>query len=87
MPERGFYGVVSFEHGVLVATRDAHLYNPSKLHPRYLRPDYNTVQLITQRSANDIFAYGRWSNRTLIRSISVNTIYGRAKPSDEPAGA
>lgn len=74
IPERGALAAASFEQGVLVSTRDAHLYNPSKLHRRYLKPKYGTVQLFTQRSFNDMFAYARWSHGNLVRSISVNPV-------------
>ncbi len=77
IPDRGVIAGASFEQGVLIATRDAHLYNPSKLHPRYLKPTaYTTLQLFTQRSFNDMFAYARWSHGKLVRSISINPIGG-----------
>lgn len=76
-PERGLLNVASFEGGDLVATRDAHLYNPSKLHHRYLKAARGrTVLLLTQRSFNDMFAFARWENGQLIRSISVNPVGG-----------
>jgi hypothetical protein len=74
IPKRGIVAAVAFEQGVIVSTIDAHLYNPSKLHHRYLKPDYSTVQVFTQRSFNDMFAYGRWSYGELGRSISVNPV-------------
>lgn len=76
-PERGLLSVGSFESGELVATRDAHLYNPSKLHRRYLKAAIGrTLVLVTQRSFNDMFAYARWEDGELICSISVNPVGG-----------
>ncbi len=48
---------------------------PTKLHNRYLKGSARrTVVLITQRSFNDMFAYGRWDDGVLKRSISVNPV-------------
>lgn len=75
IPERGTIGVAQFGGGLLVATRDAALYNPSMLHRRYLKPSLGrTVVLLTQRSATDMVAFARWQDATLSRSISVNPI-------------
>ena len=63
IPQRGVLAAAGFEQGVLVSTLDAHLYNPSKLHDRYLKPRFSTVQLFTQRSFNDMFAYGHGHTR------------------------
>lgn len=73
--ERGVVAAASFEQGVLAATRGAHRYIPSKLHSRYLKPTtHRTVQLFTQRSFNDMFAYARWSHGRLVRSVSINPV-------------
>ena len=74
-PQRGALNVGAFETGVLIATLDAHMYNPSKLHRRYLKSSMGqTAVLLTQRSANDMFAYARWVDGSLKRSISVNPV-------------
>ncbi len=76
-PERSVLNVGTFQGGELVATLDAHLYNPSKLHQRYLKAARGrTLVLLTQRSVNDMFAYARWEDRELVRSISVNPVGG-----------
>lgn len=74
-PLRGRLNVGSFEAGTLIATRDAALFNPTKLHRRYLKfASSRTVVLITQQSVYDMFAYARWVDGTLVRSISVNPV-------------
>lgn len=74
-PSGGTLNVGTFDSGLLIATKDAHLYNPSKLHRRYLKASMGrTVVLLTQRSFNDMFAYARWVDGSLIRSISLNPI-------------
>lgn len=74
-PSGGALNVGAFESGLLIATRGAHLYNPSKLHRRYLKGSRGrTVVLLTQRSSNDMFAYARWVDGGLVRSISLNPI-------------
>ena len=76
-PERGTLNVATLAGGTVVATRDAHLYNPTKLHSRYLRASAGpTLVLLTQRSVNDMFAYARWEDGDLVRSISVNPVGG-----------
>jgi hypothetical protein len=75
LPARGDLWVGRFQGGILLSTRDAHLYNPTKLAKRYLKPALGAgVTLITQRSSNDMFAYARWTDGRLTRSISVNPI-------------
>ena len=77
IPPRHSFAVGSFTGCVLLVTRDAHLYNPSKLAARYLRPSLgHTVRLLTQRSVNDMTAYARWESGVLVRSLSVNPIGG-----------
>lgn len=74
-PERGELNVGAFEGGALVATRDAYLFNPSKLHRRYLNAaTIDTVMLLTLHSYYDMFAYARWVHGSMIRSISVNPV-------------
>jgi hypothetical protein len=74
-PLRGQVNIGSFEAGILIATRDAYLFNPRKLHRRYLGLASNrAVVLITQQSFYDMFAYARWVDGTLVRSISVNPV-------------
>lgn len=74
-PGRGSLSVGTFEGGLLLGTQDAHLYNPTKLASRYLKPSLGSkVTLLTQRPLNDMFAYGRWERGQLIRSISVNPV-------------
>jgi hypothetical protein len=65
--------VGTFEDGLLIATRDAALFNPTKLSARYLRAaGARAVVLITQQTVYDMFAYARWAQGELVRSISVN---------------
>lgn len=72
-PDRRDVCVGSLEHGLLVATRDAALFNPTKLARRYLKLS-STVVLVTQQSVYDMFAFARWSDGALVRSISVNPV-------------
>ncbi|HEX3930107.1 MAG TPA: hypothetical protein VHW64_05355 [Nocardioides sp.] len=59
------------------ATRDAHLYNPTILHPRYVKAAKGrALVLLTQRSFNDMFAHARWEDGGHVRSISVNPVGG-----------
>lgn len=76
-PERGVLNMGAFAGGELITTLDAHLYNPTKLHRRYLKPARGrTLVLLTQRSMNDMCAYARWEDGELARSISVNPVGG-----------
>jgi len=76
-PERERPVLGAFEGGLLIATRDAHLYDPGILHTRYLRlTGWRDVRLLTSRSINDMFAYGHWCEGRLMRCISVNTTAG-----------
>ena len=77
LPPRERPAVGVFDDGVLIATRDAHLYDPSILHARYLKlAEWPDVQLLTASSSNDMFAYGRWLSGALSRSLSVNAVAG-----------
>jgi len=74
-PERGCFTLGAFEGGLILGTRDAYLFNPTKLHQRYLKPALaSTVSLVTQRSTYDMFAFARWENGQLRRSLSVNPV-------------
>lgn len=74
-PPRWELSVGSCGRGTLLATRDAALFNPTKLHGRYLKGALGSeVWLLTQQSTYDMFALGRWSEGTLVRSISVNPV-------------
>lgn len=74
-PPKGRINVGTFEDGLLIATRDAALVNPTKLSTRYLRvAGARAVLLITQQTFYDMFAYARWVQGELVRSISVNPI-------------
>jgi hypothetical protein len=74
-PGRGSFAVGAFEGGLLLATRDAYLFNPTKLHRRYLKPVLGrTVTLLTQQPTYDMFAYARWENGQLQRSLSANPV-------------
>jgi hypothetical protein len=74
-PNRGDVNVGTFERGTVIATRDAVLFNPTKLHTRYLKaPLSREVVLLAQQSAYDMFAFGHWIDGQLRRSISVNPV-------------
>jgi hypothetical protein len=74
-PNRGEINIGTFEHGTVVATRDAALFNPTKLNGRYLKaPDSRDLVLLTQQSVHDMFAFGHWIDGQLRRSISVNPV-------------
>ncbi|WP_311245684.1 DUF6928 family protein [Microbacterium sp. WCS2018Hpa-23] len=76
-PPRPTPAVGVFEDGVLIATRDAHLYDPPILNPRYFKLDeWAEIRLLTAYSVNDMFAYGHWSASNLVRSFSVNATAG-----------
>ncbi|WP_418060092.1 DUF6928 family protein [Pimelobacter simplex] len=73
--ERPAVGV--FDDGILIATRDAHLYDPAILHRRYHRfTEWPDLRLLTALSANDMFAYGHWTRAALTRRFSVNATAG-----------
>ncbi|WP_433676980.1 DUF6928 family protein [Microbacterium gorillae] len=72
-PERTLPVIGAFEDGLLVITRDAHLYDPDILHQRYLRfEEWPDVRLLTSRSINDMFAYGHWHEGRMLRCLSLN---------------
>lgn len=74
-PNRGDINVGTFERGTVVATRDAMLFNPTKLSTRYLKaPPSRDVILLAQQSVYDMFAFGHWIDGQLRRSISVNPV-------------
>lgn len=74
-PSRGEINIGTFEQGTVVATRDAMLFNPTKLGKRYLNaPLSRDLVLLTQQSAHDMFAFGHWIDGQLQRSISVNPV-------------
>ena len=76
-PDRETIRVAKFDGGLLLATRDAALFNPTKLNKRYLKPKLGaTVALLTQQSTHDMFAFSRWRQGTLVRSLSVNPVGG-----------
>jgi hypothetical protein len=82
-PDRGDVCVGRLERGLLVATRDTALFNPTKLNARYLRLERSLV-LVTQQSVYDMFAFARWHDGTLVRSISVNPVGGVWESIGEP---
>jgi hypothetical protein len=74
---RGEIAVGVFGDGVLIATRDAHLYDPDILRRRYLKLDeWTDVQLMTSASVNNMFAYGHWQSGRMTRCLSVNARAG-----------
>lgn len=76
-PEREEPAVGVFDDGVLIATRDAHLYDPDILHRRYFKAvDRPDLQLVTSRSYNDMVAYGHWRRGELVRCLSMNAVAG-----------
>lgn len=72
-PDRGDVCVGLVERGLIVATRDAALFNPRRLPNRYLNLS-RTLALVTQQPVYDMFAFARWSDGALVRSISVNPV-------------
>ncbi|MFW6774136.1 DUF6928 family protein [Nocardioides sp. CPCC 205120] len=84
-PPRGTPVVGVFDSGVLVATRDAHLYDPGILHARYRKlTEWPDVRLLTAASVNDMFAYGRWRSGELTRCLSVNAVAGVVRDHGTP---
>lgn len=83
---KGMHAIGVFDDGVLIATKDAHLYDPAILHRRYLRfEEWPVVQLLTSASYNNMFAYGRWASGVLTRSLSVNAVAGVWRDTGVPA--
>lgn len=75
LPDRGDINVGTFERGTVVATRDALLFNPTRLDKRYLKAALGReAVLLAQRSYYDMFAFGHWIDGQLRRSISVNPV-------------
>lgn len=90
-PSRGEINIGTFEQGTVVATRDAVLFNPTKLAKRYLNaPLGRDLVLLTQQSVRDMFAFGHWIDGQLRRSISVNPVgkvwesIGEPEPFEKP---
>jgi hypothetical protein len=82
---RGRLAVGVFGDGVLIATADAHLYDPFILQPRFLKlTEWPDVRLLTSASVNDMFAYGRWSSGQMARCVSVNAVAGVRRDWGEP---
>jgi hypothetical protein len=66
-----------FGDGVLIATQDAHLYDPDILNRRFFKLDeWADIQLLTSATFNDMFAYGRWRSGVMTRCLSVNSRAG-----------
>ena len=75
IPARGQPSVGVFEDGVLMAARDAHLYDPGILDRRYLKlTEWPDLQLLTSDSTRDMVAYGHWVDGALVRCLSVNAL-------------
>lgn len=74
---RGRLAVGAFEEGALIATKDAHLYDPDILDRRYRKlVEWPDLQVLTSESVSDMFAYARWRAGVLTRCISVNPVGG-----------
>lgn len=74
---RGRLAVGTYGDGVLIVTKDAHLYDPDILNRRYFKIDgWTDLQLLTSESHRDMFAYGHWRSGELRRCISVNATAG-----------
>ncbi|MFT3971763.1 MAG: hypothetical protein QM695_16165 [Micropruina sp.] len=72
-PPRDRPALAVFDGGVLIATQDAHLYDPGILNRRYLKlTEWPDLRLLTSRSSNNMFGYGRWREGALARCLSVN---------------
>ena len=83
---RGRIAIGVFAGGVLVATKDAHLYDPDTLHRRYLRlKEWTELQLLTSASVSNMFAYGRWQAGEMVRCLSVNPVAGVWRDWGEPS--
>lgn len=76
IPPREEPSVGVFDDGVLMATRDAHLYDPGILHRRYLVLDeWPDLRLLTSDSTRDMVAYGHWWRGAQVRCLSVNALH------------
>ncbi|WZH51634.1 MAG: hypothetical protein PIR53_16640 [Nocardioides alkalitolerans] len=76
IPPREEPSVGVFVDGVLMATRDAHLYDPGILHRRYLKlEDWPDLRLLTSDSTRDMVAYGHWLRGEQVRCLSVNALH------------
>ncbi|WP_134321696.1 DUF6928 family protein [Cumulibacter soli] len=84
-PARGTLAVGAFLDGVLIATRDAQLYDPAILHARYLKlTEWPDLRLLTSDSTTSMVAYGRWLDGALQRRFSVNHTAGVHRDSGTP---
>ena len=74
---RGLVALGVFGNGVVIATEDAHLYDPDILHRRFFKlTEWTEMQLLTSASFNNMFAYGRWRSGAMTRCLSVNARAG-----------
>lgn len=74
---RGRLAIGVFGDGVLIATKDAHLYDPDILNRRFFKlEEWTDVQLLTSESSTSMFAYGRWRSGVMTRCLSVNAVAG-----------
>lgn len=74
---RGRAAIGVFGDGVLIATKDAHLYDPGILNRRFFAPEgWTDLQLLTSESSGSTFAYGRWRSGAMTRCLSVNPVGG-----------
>lgn len=74
---RGRLAVGVFGNGVLIAAKDAHLYDPDILPRRFFALDeWSDLQLLTSESSSNMFAYGRWRSGEMTRCVSVNARAG-----------
>lgn len=74
---RGQLAIGVFGDGVLIATKDAHLYDPDILNRRFFKlEEWADMQLLTSESHNNMFVYGRWRSGVMSRCVSVNAVAG-----------
>jgi hypothetical protein len=82
---RGRLAIGVFGDGVLIATKDAHLYDPDILNRRFFKlEEWADIQLLTSASYNNMFAYGRWRSGVMTRCLSVNAVAGVWRDSGTP---
>lgn len=69
-PPRGRRAIGVFGDGVLIATNDAHLYDPDILDRRcFTLEEWTDTRLRTPASYDDMFAYGRWRSGVMTRRV------------------